>query len=282
MIACTSFVSTARSTPLTISVPSSSATCRSSSWSRATLRDTSTHLGSRARSPPRDAHATRRGPRFAPVPGACEQARHREPEIGPERPPARAVVEATVGTGIPRQRLEQVVGRVDRLRLAGVLALPAVSEQDEITRARRELLSPEELLRAPAHRQLAHRVLHAEERCLRVRLGLVDRRDRLRLVADLLPVAVELRRVDRTGEDHGDRHVPTLLLHLDPRGLEEGPPPRLRSAVRALERDPAVRERGVDREEGPARLAQVRQGRPVAVDLAEEVDVHDAPEPGRL
>src|SRR6478752_3553084 len=36
MIACTSFVSTSRSTPLTISVPSSSATCRFSSFSNAT------------------------------------------------------------------------------------------------------------------------------------------------------------------------------------------------------------------------------------------------------
>src|SRR3954452_8256435 len=36
MTACTSFVSTSRSTPLTISVPSSSATCRFSSFSNAT------------------------------------------------------------------------------------------------------------------------------------------------------------------------------------------------------------------------------------------------------
>jgi hypothetical protein len=51
---------------------------------------------------------------------------------------------------IAGQRLEEVVRRVERLRLAGVLTLPAHPEQHQVAGARRELLTPEELLRAPA------------------------------------------------------------------------------------------------------------------------------------
>src|SRR5947209_2344097 len=79
---------------------------------------------------------------------------------------------------IAGQRLEEVVGRVDRLRLAGVLALPAHPKQHQVAGARRQLLTPEELLRAPADRKLADRVLHAVQDGFRERLGLVDGRDR--------------------------------------------------------------------------------------------------------
>src|SRR5205823_7958388 len=278
MTAWTSFVSTARSTPLTISVPSSSATCRFLSSSSAKLCNTSTSRGSRAGGPPSDTHGSGDRAARARLEGARESARDGEPELSPERAAARSIVEATVGARIAWQRLEQVVGRVDGLRLAGVLALPAVPEQDEIARARGELLAPEELLRAPAHRQLPDRLLHAEERSLGVRLRLVDRRYRLRLVADLLAVAVELRRVDRAGENDRDGHVPALLAELDACRLEERAEGRLRGAVGTLKRNPAVSERRVDGEERATRGTQVRQRRPVPVDLAEEVDVHDAAE----
>src|SRR5205085_5695449 len=119
----------------------------------------------------------------------------REPERRPGRRAARPVVEAAVRARVAGEWLEEVVGRVDRLRLLGVLALPAHAEEHQVAGARRELLAPEELLRAPADRQLAYRVLHAVQDGLGERLGLVDRRHGLRLVADILPVAVELWRV---------------------------------------------------------------------------------------
>src|SRR5205823_1722737 len=141
---------------------------------------------------------------------------------------------------------------VQRLRLAGVLALPAHPAQHEVAGARRDLLSPEELLCAPADRQLAYRALAAMEDGGRERLGLVDGRHRLRLLADLLTIALELRRVDRSGKDDGDGDVPVRLLNLDARRLEERTQGGLRRAVPALQRDAAIRERGVHRDERAA------------------------------
>src|SRR5256714_5543858 len=68
MTACTSFVSTSRSTPLTISVPSSSATCRFSNFSSAT----------RYASFPQNSGA------FAP-PGTTETSLARPPLLPPDR-----------------------------------------------------------------------------------------------------------------------------------------------------------------------------------------------------
>src|SRR5581483_9903920 len=104
--------------------------------------------------------------------------------------------------------------------LPGVLGLPAVPQQDQVAGARRELLAPEELLGAPADRKLAHGPLEAVDDRLRERLGLVDRRHRLRLVADVLPRHVELRRVDRARQDDADIDGDAVLAMLDTRGLE--------------------------------------------------------------
>src|SRR5205085_2819247 len=84
------------------------------------------------------------------------------------------------------------------------------------------------------------RLLAGAQHRLRERLRLVDRRNRLRLLAELLAVAVELRRVDRGGVHDGDVDAPTGLLQLDARRLEEVPQRRLRGAVASLQRDAAI------------------------------------------
>src|SRR5207237_5876164 len=136
--------------------------------------------------------------------------------------------------------------------------------------------------RAPADRELSDRVLHAVQDGFGERLRLVDGRHRLWLVADLLPVAVELRRIDRARQDERDGHLGALLLELDARRLEERATGRLRGAVRGLERDAAVRERRGNVQDGALALLQVRERGPEAVDHAEEVHVEDAPELVRL
>jgi hypothetical protein len=91
-----------------------------------------------------------------------------------------------VRSRVTRDHAEEAVRRVGRFELARVLAFPAGPHQHEVSGARRELLTPEELLRAPAERELADRALAAAHDRFGERLGLIDRRDRLRLVADLL------------------------------------------------------------------------------------------------
>src|SRR5206468_492297 len=164
--------------------------------------------------------------------------------------------------GVARQRLEEVVRGVLRLQLLRVLALPAVSQEHEVAGPRRQLLAPERLLRPPAERQLADRMLAAANNRCRKRLRLVDRRHGLRLQADLLTRAVELRRVDRTGKDDADVDTGAFLLLLDAHALEERAEGRLRRAVRGLQRDGAIRQRRRDLDERAARLPQLRQRRP--------------------
>src|SRR5439155_21286150 len=127
MTACTWPASIVRSTPLTISVPSSRATCRFLISNNAI------------------------GPSLA------------QPSQQSERRPGRALPrparEASSGPRVARQRLEEVVGSADRLGLAGVLVLPAHSPKHPVARAARQLLAPEELLSSPADPQLAHRPL---------------------------------------------------------------------------------------------------------------------------
>src|SRR3954463_13656502 len=195
MTAWTSFVFTARSTPLTISVPSSSATCRFFSSRSATLEQP---FRRKERGSPRRSCSYRTQDQCR---SGCRQTEQRgfsavDPEPRPDGRLARLIVEPAVGAGIARQRLRGGVRGGLRLRLLRVLTLPAVPEQDEIAGARRDFLAPEQLLRAPAERQLAHRPFAAPDRRLREWLRLVDRRHRLGLKAHLLACAVELRRVD--------------------------------------------------------------------------------------
>src|SRR5690349_21786381 len=105
---------------------------------------------------------------------------------------ARALVEASVRARIAGDRLEEVVGGIRRLELLGVLAAPPVPQQDQVAGPRRELLAPEQLLRAPADRKLTDRPLAAVENRVGERLGLVDRRHGLWLETHLLPSPVEL------------------------------------------------------------------------------------------
>src|SRR4051794_1259087 len=181
MIACTSPEETFRSTPLTIWVPSSSETCKCFSSSVATVRNSSGLANKRFCSSVRDAHRSQADPDHrSPYEPAAQ------PQRGPERALPRLLREAAAGALVAGERREEVVGRPDRLRLLGVLALPPVPAQHEVARPRRELLPPEELLGAPRDRQLADRVLEGVDHRLGVRLRLVDRRHRLRLPAEIL------------------------------------------------------------------------------------------------
>src|SRR5262249_53695023 len=62
---------------------------------------------------------------------------------------ARAAAEASTCAGVARKRQEEGVRRVGGLELVRVLLLPAAAQKDEVTRTRRELLPPEQLLGAP-------------------------------------------------------------------------------------------------------------------------------------
>src|ERR1700749_2178420 len=171
MIAWTSADEIFRSTPLTISGPSSSETCRSFNSSVAKACDSSGLTNKRFCSSVRDSHVTQAPPDHSGPPEPPAQ-----PERGPDRGIARGGGEAPTGALVARERLEQVVRRADRLVGAGVLPLPAVPPQHEVAGARGELLAPEELLGAPGDRQLADRMLPGVEHRLRVRLRLVDGR----------------------------------------------------------------------------------------------------------
>src|SRR2546426_12801158 len=113
MIACTWFVSTARSTPLTISVPSSSATCRFFSSSNAKVCDSSPLADERLDAPVRDAHGSQ-----AHADGSRAYELAAQAERRPERRVARAIVEAAVRDPAAGEGLEEVVRRIDRLVLA--------------------------------------------------------------------------------------------------------------------------------------------------------------------
>src|SRR3954471_21851670 len=176
MIACTSLRSTSRSTPLTISVPSSSATCRFSSFSSPTKRSPfpgKVRDFSRTKSLPSLAEESRA---TAALNGSCNRGRADdrgadEPAAQAQRRPGRARarlrVEAAVCTRVPGERLEEIVGRIERLVLLRVLALPAHAQEHRVAGARRELLTPHQLLRAPADRQLADGLLATVQHGLR-------------------------------------------------------------------------------------------------------------------
>src|SRR3954454_22103859 len=144
MTACTSPRPTSRSTPLTISVPSSSATCRFSSFSVPTkrvpfpgkcgkfTRTKSLHSLAEEARPPSALSGSCEG-RRADHDGADEPAP--QAQRGPGRRAARLVVEAPVRAGVAGQRLEEVVRRVERLVLRRVLALPAHPEQHQVAGA---------------------------------------------------------------------------------------------------------------------------------------------------
>src|SRR5204862_1437570 len=92
-------------------------------------------------------------PRALRVPGADQlrprsrdhvlALRDQQPELRPRARLACAIVEASVRARVARKRLEQVVRRVDRLVLVGVLVLPAAPTQHPVPGARGELLAPE-------------------------------------------------------------------------------------------------------------------------------------------
>src|SRR5947209_5092829 len=213
MIAWTSPDEIFRSTPLTISVPSSRATCRF--FNSSVAKRTPKGLPNERFCPSvRGSHRSQAHPDER---GSDQPAT--QPERGPERAGARLRAKPPPGPLVAGQGLEEVVRRADGLVLTGVLPLPAVSEEHEVAGARRELLPPEELLGPPAERQLTHRMLEAVHDALGERLRLVDRRDGLRLLADVLPRHVELRRVDRAREDDRDVDRDLVLAVLDARGL---------------------------------------------------------------
>src|SRR3954452_23067959 len=176
---------------------------------------------------------------------------------------------------IARQRLEQIVRGSDRFLRTSGLVLPAAAAEDPVPGSWGQLLAPEQLLRAPADRQLANRVLGAMEHRVRIELRLVDGRHRLGLLAHLLAIPVELGRVGRSWKHERDSHVMAMLLQLDASRLEEGAARGLRRAVRGLKRDPAIGEGRRDVEEGASAVLQRGQGSPVAADDTEEVDVED-------
>src|SRR5438034_1664272 len=134
-----------------------------------------------------------------------------EAQPGPGGRISSPLVESAVGTRVARERLEQVVRRVDRLGLVRVLSLPAVPPQDEIGGPRRELLAPQRLLSAPADGELTLGPLATAHDGGREGLRFVDRRHRLRLEPNSLARAVELRRIDRTGKHDADVDARTFL-----------------------------------------------------------------------
>src|SRR5581483_1702037 len=81
-----------------------------------------------------------------------------QPERRPEGAAAGARREPPARALVARERLEEVVRGVDRLRLVRVLPAPSVAPEHEVAEPRGELLAPEELLGAPRDRQLADRV----------------------------------------------------------------------------------------------------------------------------
>src|SRR5262249_4797691 len=129
------------------------------------------------------------------------------------------------------------------LQLVRVLGLPACATKHKVAGTRGNLLTPQRLLRAPAQRELPRRAFPGADDGLGDRLRPVDRRNRLWLQADLLPCAVELRRVDRARKDHADVDAGAFLLLLDASRLEERAEGVLGRAVRRLQRDRAVRQR---------------------------------------
>ena len=134
----------------------------------------------------------------------------------------------------------------------------------------------------PTYRQLPHRPLGAvEDRC-GGRLGLVDRRHRLRLQPELLAATVELRRVHRAGRTSEIATSAPSCSSSTRAASKIRARRRLRGAVGRLERDPAVREGRVDVDERAAALLEERQRGRVRLRAPEEVDVQDADELLRL
>src|SRR5215831_3461293 len=138
--------------PLTISVPSSRATCRFFSSSSANFVS-SRYVEESGLSGRLVAQSYPTRPRLrSALGGAAATSRGCA---------ARAAAEASTCAGVARKRQEEGVRRVGGLELVRVLLLPAAAQKDEVTRTRRELLPPEAASGRPTRRELPDRPLAA-------------------------------------------------------------------------------------------------------------------------
>ena len=109
-------------------------------------------------------------------------------------------------------------------------------------------------------------------------LGLVDRRDRLGVVGQAGQHPGELGGVDGGHLHHGDVHVALVVQQFAAQRLVETLDGVFGAAVRGLQRDAAVGQRGADlHDRAPVAGLHVLQGGHGAVDVAEVADLGHAP-----
>ena len=187
---------------MTISVPSSSATCRFFSSSRANFVTLVCRESGLVR-PLRSHHRTQCQP-------GSETARPPAPaQPGPDPRFPRLASKRPCAPGSPAAARRGC--RASRSASARRSSGP--SSRSAAARGRRAAArasGPRGASGRPSRRAARGPALEAVEDGAGERLRLVDRRDRLRLEADLLAAAVELGRVDRAGEDQRDvdRRIP--------------------------------------------------------------------------
>jgi hypothetical protein len=188
-----------------------------------------------------------------------------------------------VGGPVAGRRRVQVVPPVRIDRLVGLLRVEAFAREVDVAEPRRELVAPDGLHGRPRDEELAPPMRRREDDRLRRDLGLEDRRHGLRVPGQLRPPPLELRRVERRQVHHRHVDAAALVHELRPQRLGEALERVLRAAVRRLERDSPVRERGPDLDDRAAVPGpHPAEGGEGAVDRAEVRDLRRAGELVRI
>ena len=239
--------------------------------------------------------ATRRPLPGARSPGPCSAVRrsHGRRPSPPSRP-FRRRPGARCGHGSGRRRSRARRGRCPAFRRRAATGCPACRVppasrsavrrtrcgQVAVEQRRGQLLGEDRGHRGPAHPVLlAVRVVGREDDSLGGDLGLVDRRDRLRVPREPRQHPGELRRVDGRHLHDGDPHVAPVMHQLGADRLGEAVDRVLRAAVRGLQRDRPVAERGPDLDDRAAVAGHhAAQRRHRAVHVAQVGDLGDPPE----
>ncbi len=170
----------------------------------------------------------------------------------------RAGVERAVSAVIARYRRVQVVLPHRRDRPVGRLGVVPGARQIPIQQRRREAVAANRRDRGEAHLVFLPRVVRRVDDGPRGDLGLEDRRHRLRFAREPAAYARELRRVHRRQLHHRHAHAAPVVNQLRAQRFGEASQRVLGGAVRGLQRDAAIGERGADLNDRAAGASRIR------------------------
>jgi len=158
-----------------------------------------------------------------------------------------SAVEAPMGAVIAFDGFEQIAGRLWVRRRARHLAGIARFGEIAVEQTGKQPIGKDRLKRGDADPNLPAGVKGPEINRARRYFGLIDRRDRLRLMPGLVPRPVELRSIDGGKIDLGQSHVDFIVIKLGTKRIQEAPDGEFGTTIDGLERHRPIKPRRIRR-----------------------------------